>query len=84
MVAQNKVPVCKTKSRETVGSIIVYADCSDEDGRIKGYEWTVNGEVLSSSGDRITLNKDTSSPVPTVSLVGIDDAGGRSAPVSLQ
>lgn len=84
VVAANKLPVCKTKSRETVGSIIVYADCTDPDGRIKGYEWTVNGEILSSSGDRITLNKDTSAPVPTVSLVGIDDAGGRSEPVSLQ
>ena len=40
-VAENKLPTCTVRSRETIGSWIVYAGCEDPDGRMKSYQWTV-------------------------------------------
>jgi hypothetical protein len=65
-------------SRETVGSWLFYASCKDEDGRMKNYEWTVDGEVKAVTGDRLTLNRSGDARKPNVQLIGIDDAGGRS------
>lgn len=82
-VAENKLPACSLSSRETVGSWIVYASCEDTDGRLKSYEWTIAGELQSISSDRITINKGTYQAMPTITLIGVDDSGGRSEAVSL-
>nr|WP_244637338.1 hypothetical protein [Enterobacter kobei] len=58
-VAENKLPVCSLKSRETVGSWIVYANCEDTDGRMKSYEWTIAGELKSISSDRVNYQQGT-------------------------
>ncbi|MGI2014578.1 Ig-like domain-containing protein [Shewanella oncorhynchi] len=82
-VAENKLPACSLSSRETVGSWIVYASCEDTDGRMKSYEWTIAGELQSISSDRVTISKGTYEAMPTISLVGIDDSGGRSEAVTM-
>jgi hypothetical protein len=82
-VAENKLPACSLSSRETVGSWIVYASCEDTDGRMKSYEWTIAGELKSISSDRLTISKGSYEAMPTISLVGIDDSGGRSEAVTM-
>ncbi|WP_438940844.1 PKD domain-containing protein, partial [Klebsiella pneumoniae] len=82
-VAENKLPACSLSSRETVGSWIVYANCEDTDGRMKSYEWTIAGELQSISSDRVTISKGTYETMPTISLVGVDDSGGKSEAVTM-
>ncbi|EBO0058376.1 hypothetical protein DSP95_22060 [Salmonella enterica] len=82
-VAENKLPACSLSSRETVGSWIVYASCEDTDGRMKSYEWTIAGELQSISSDRVTISKGTYEAMPTISLVGVDDSGGKSEAVTM-
>lgn len=82
-VVKNQLPSCSLTSRETVSSLMVYAVCKDPDGRMKSYEWTVDGERLSISSERITINKAAGESNPSVSLIGVDDSGGKSESVSL-
>ncbi|NVK74593.1 MAG: DUF4165 domain-containing protein [Oceanospirillaceae bacterium] len=82
-VAKNKLPACSLSSRETVGSWIVYANCEDTDGRMKSYEWTIDGELQNISSARITINKGTYETMPTISLIGADDSGGKSEAVTI-
>lgn len=81
-VAENQPPVCALKTRETVGSWSFTASCDDPDGRAKSYEWTVAGDVQSISSNRLTLSKGTYDTLPAITVVGVDDAGARSEPVS--
>ncbi|GAO73605.1 Ig-like domain-containing protein [Comamonas sp. E6] len=83
-VKENTPPTCTLTQRETVGSWLFYASCKDEDGRMRSYEWTVDGEVKAVTGDRLTLNRVGDAKKPNVQLIGIDDAGGRSQPAALQ
>nr|WP_214053505.1 Ig-like domain-containing protein [Photorhabdus caribbeanensis] len=82
-VAENQLPTCAIRSRETIGSWIVYAECEDKDGRIKSYEWTVGGEKQSTTADRLTISKRKSSIMPKITLIGIDDSGGKSEVITL-
>lgn len=82
-VAENKLPTCTVRSRETIGSWIVYAGCEDPDGRMKSYQWTVGGEVQAITADRLTISKGKDGVIPTIELVGVDDSGGKSESVSL-
>ncbi|WP_143248408.1 hypothetical protein [Aeromonas dhakensis] len=82
-VNKNSLPSCSLRSRETVGSWIVYADCEDADGRMKSYEWTIAGEFRSISSDRVTISKGPNKTMPTISLVGVDDSGGKSEAVTM-
>src|SRR5690606_29025420 len=81
-VAENQVPVCGIGMRETDSSWIFTADCEDMDGRIRGHEWTLNGEKLGLSSNRISVGKGRYETRPVVTLVGIDDASGRSPEVT--
>lgn len=82
-VAENNLPTCSLSSRETVGSWIVYANCEDTDGRMKSYQWTVGGELQSISSDRITISKGAYKSIPSITLVGVDDSGGKSEAVTM-
>jgi len=82
-VVENKLPACSLRSRDTVGSWIVYANCEDTDGRMKSYEWIIAGELQSISSDRVTISKGTYKTIPTISLVGVDDSGGKSEAVTM-
>ncbi|CAM5561701.1 Ig-like domain-containing protein [Eoetvoesiella caeni] len=77
-VAENQLPECSLTSRETVGSVVVYAECTDPDGRIRSYEWTVDGKVLASASKWISVTKRPGEALPAITLTGMDDSGGRS------
>ena len=81
VVVPNKVPVCSMTSRETVGSVIIYADCTDEDGRVRMYEWNIGGEIRTNSSRLTSITKRPDEPLPNVSVVAIDDSEGRSAEI---
>ncbi|MCA4005175.1 Ig-like domain-containing protein [Vibrio vulnificus] len=83
-VIENQAPVCSIDHRESTFAWLVYASCDDVDGRVKGFEWTLNGESVASSSRRLTISKRSYDVMPEVTLTGIDDAGGRSDPVTLQ
>ncbi|AVF73797.1 hypothetical protein AL539_08305 (plasmid) [Vibrio alginolyticus] len=83
-VIENQAPVCSIDHRESTFAWLVYASCDDVDGRVKGFEWTLNGESVASSSRRLTISKRSYDAMPEVTLTGIDDAGGRSDPVTLQ
>ncbi|MCR9657953.1 Ig-like domain-containing protein [Vibrio parahaemolyticus] len=83
-VIENQAPVCSIEHRESTFAWLVYASCDDVDGRVKGFEWTLNGESVASSSRRLTISKRSYDAMPEVTLTGIDDAGGRSEPVTLQ
>ncbi|WGW01966.1 Ig-like domain-containing protein (plasmid) [Vibrio sp. YMD68] len=83
-VIENQAPVCSIEHRESTFAWLVYASCDDVDGRVKGFEWTLNGESVASSSRRLTISKRSYDAMPEVTLTGIDDAGGRSDPVTLQ
>lgn len=78
-MAENKLPACSLSSRETVGSW----NCEDTDGCMKSYEWTIAGELQSISSDRVTISKGTYETIPTISLVGVNDSGGKSEAVTM-
>lgn len=83
-VIENQKPICSIEHRDSTFAWLVYASCEDVDGRIKGFEWSLNGEPISSSSGRLTVSKRSYDSMPEIKLVGIDDAGGRSEPVTLQ
>lgn len=79
-VAPNQVPTCKLDVRELDASWRFYADCQDRDGSVVGHRWEINGEVIGVSGSRISITR-RGEAKPSVALIGIDDAGGKSEPV---
>ena len=83
-VQPNKPPVCKVSERATIGSRVYNADCTDPDGRVRLHEWMVNGQVAGTSSSRLSVNLKNGETPPSVTLVGIDDAGARSEPVTAQ
>lgn len=80
-VIPNKLPVCEIEARGSSGSWRFRAECTDPDGRVRDFEWSLNGEKLEQGGSRISVRDRESRQLPVVELVGIDDSGGRSAPV---
>src|SRR5690625_556646 len=81
-VEENQIPVCKLDARETIGSIRLRADCHDEDGRVRYFEWDIDGEIRINSSRSYSINKRPDEPTPTVTLTAVDDSGGRSEPVT--
>nr|WP_246336082.1 Ig-like domain-containing protein [Azomonas macrocytogenes] len=81
-VIPNHLPTCTTKVEDTSSSWIVYANCEDSDGRVRRYEWIINGTIPSVSGKRVSISKRDVAQMPPVSVVAIDDSNGRSQPVS--
>jgi hypothetical protein len=83
-VNPNQMPVCNATIRESTIAWTVTADCVDNDGRVANYEWLINEQVVSISSRKITISKREYDTVPEITLVGIDDAGGRSEAISIQ
>jgi hypothetical protein len=84
-VKPNQPPVCEVQVEDRASSWRLHAACEDPDGRMRTYEWTVNGEPVSVRSNRLTLQKSVYSDVlPTVEVVGFDDAGGASQPARAQ
>ncbi|WP_353180918.1 Ig-like domain-containing protein [Salinisphaera sp. T5B8] len=73
---ENAAPSCEI---ESIGGDTYWrlsAQCDDDDGRVVGHEWYVNGERVGLSGNRITVRNSGDGP-PQVRMIGIDDAGAR-------
>lgn len=83
-VKENTPPTCSVQKRDSSLSWRLTATCEDTDGRVSKYEWTMDGEPVAMSSKAITISKRDKEVMPIVTLVGIDDAGGRSALVTLE
>ena len=86
-VVENTPPVCSIESRIVPRSLYLYyyvtADCVDPDGRVNGFEWTIDGETVSTSSQRLSIRVESEDALPAITLISIDDAGGRSDKVGL-
>lgn len=79
-VIKNMPPVCENLTyKQTIASLLIYAKCSDPDGRIRGYEWVINGNTMTTTSNRHSLNYKEGEPIPSISVIAIDDVGARSA-----
>lgn len=81
-VVPNTPPTCTATMREWTSGWIYYADCRDDDGRIVGYRWTLDGERVAANSNRISVSKFARSSPPVVTLKGVDDAGAESEAVT--
>lgn len=81
-VVANTPPRCTATMREWTSGWIYYADCRDDDGRIVGYRWTLDGEPVSFNSNRISVSKLSRSDTPLVTLRGVDDSGAESPEVT--
>jgi hypothetical protein len=82
-VHQNEAPACTLSAREAKAALRVDADCRDVDGRISTYKWWVNGKQVAVSSKTLSITVKQDEPLPTVTVVAVDDAGDQSQPVSI-
>ncbi|BAN51549.1 MULTISPECIES: hypothetical protein [Pseudomonadaceae] len=82
-VARNKPPVCKLEVVVGRTSWLAKAVCTDEDGRMAKNLWFINGEqqALSSNSISVPMWRYPDGE-PVITLVGIDNSGAESPPVS--
>ncbi len=82
-VARNKPPVCKLELVVGRTSWLAKAVCTDEDGRMAKNLWFINGEqqALSSNSISVPMWRYPDGE-PVITLVGIDNSGAESPPVS--
>ncbi|WHQ45849.1 DUF4165 domain-containing protein (plasmid) [Alcaligenes faecalis] len=83
-VVPNQPPVCQVTHKKSSSAVVVYAECEDPDGRIRDYEWTLNGERVSSSSRSINVGRRTGGDNPVITVTAIDDSGGRSNTVEFE
>ena len=88
-VLPNVAPACSIKQLPSVIStkyvgVPLLATCTDSDGRIRGYQWSIDGVVSKSTSTRLNLTFLKSvGGTNVVKLVGTDDSGATST-VTLQ
>lgn len=81
-VVPNKPPECAVSVEDRHTSWRFNAECSDPDGSMSNYAWTVNGDPVSVRANRLTLLKGSyNNSMPNVELIGYDDVGAASLPV---
>ncbi|MGP5105860.1 MULTISPECIES: Ig-like domain-containing protein [Pseudomonas] len=80
-VVKNMPPECNFNVKQTSTAYVVTSKCTDPDGKMASYEWTINGEPQSIRGSSISISKRSYPAQPKIQLIGIDDSGGRSQPV---
>lgn len=82
-VVKNKVPACELDVIETRSSWRATADCQDEDGRVSSYRWWIDGEEQALKSRIISIPQHRyPDGEPIITLVGVDDSGDESPPVS--
>lgn len=75
-VAPNIPPICELLNKPGAQSVWFIGQCTDDDGRIKSYSWTVNGEPRQSSSYRIIVPNDLAiNGKIEVTMTGYDDSG---------
>lgn len=82
-VARNKPPLCKLEVVVGRTSWLAKAICADEDGRMAKNIWFINGEqqALSSNSISVPMWRYPNGE-PVITLVGVDNSGAESPPVS--
>ena len=83
-VVPNQAPSCGVTVREWTSGWLYYADCTDADGRIVEYLWTLDGAPLVINSNRISVSRLNRDGPPLVTVSSRDDAGALSAPVSAE
>jgi hypothetical protein len=73
-VVGNKPPVCTVTARGVQPKQLLTATCKDEDGKIKSYQWKIDGVPLSVSGNRLTVTAGA-----LYELTVTDDSGGNAS-----
>ena len=82
-VAENQPPSCELEEMATSYDWRISADCQDPDGRVREYQWTVDGEPSGRTSYRLSISRNDHDTRPPVELVVRDDAGAWSEPVRL-
>lgn len=75
-VNANSLPQCTSDQLERSGTILITANCKDEDGYVIGYDWWFNGEYVG-RGAASTQLRLSEYPTMNITYEAIDDAGGR-------
>ncbi|WP_329045946.1 Ig-like domain-containing protein [Pseudomonas aeruginosa] len=82
-VVANQPPSCSVDVTNGRTSWLAKATCTDPDGRVLKNNWYINGELQALGSNNISV------PMwrypdgePVITLVGVDDAGAESTPVS--
>jgi len=83
-VIDNQIPTCEPTYTEGSTDWLVYATCTDIDGRIKRYAWTADGVVLNVTSGRATLSKASFPGGVIVGVTGVDDSGESSEVVEIE
>ncbi|WP_207462145.1 hypothetical protein [Azospirillum sp. SYSU D00513] len=81
-VLANQIPTCGVTMRESSTGWHYYANCTDADGRVLQYRWTLDGVPENLNSNRITVSRYSRDSAPLVTLTAVDDAGAESVPVS--
>ncbi|MNR14118.1 hypothetical protein D3C85_1305760 [compost metagenome] len=81
-VVENKIPVCEFAVKQTSTAYVVSSKCGDEDGKMASYEWSIDNQIQAIRGSSISISKRSYPVKPKIQLVGVDDSGGRSNPVT--
>ena len=84
LVKPNQLPVCQIVHKDSDLAWSYEANCRDPDGRIKSYQWFVNGKLSTVSGMRISLSKYVYKDKPTLRLIVTDNSGDSSIPYDFQ
>ena len=82
-VEENMPPTCTVEVIEGRTSWLARSGCTDEDGRLASYLWFVDGvqQAITSSSISVPMWRYPNGE-PVITLVGVDDSGAESQPVS--
>ena len=82
-VEENTAPVCTIEVTEGRTSWLARSGCSDEDGRVVRHLWFIDGvqQAITSSSISVPMWRYPNGE-PVITLVGVDDSGAESDPVS--
>jgi hypothetical protein len=74
-VFRNQPPTCELEQWETSLGWRFNANCSDTDGRIMDFLWTLDGEQITQRGSRMSVSRLGRVTPPVVTVQAVDDAG---------
>ena len=79
----NQLPVCVLKAIPNAYVVYAEAKCTDPDGKVISYAWSINGEPIGANSYRISFGKTTTPQSAMVTITAMDDARELSMPVSI-
>lgn len=82
-VNENQKPYCNLIGEILSTAWRYTATCEDNDGRVKEYQWYVDGELKPIYGNRITVSNTGRTEPPAIKIIAKDDSGDESDPAEL-